>query len=178
MQEIYNYEDFRRSKTPIELNDGLDPEEEQQCYQGKFTSSDGVYIGTYSFFIYVFLLVISGIFCIWEIVPQSVASYIPGLSLFYDVMPDQFAAARGIVLTHRYWVLVIQASFILGFLCIVVGYFGVMESLVFDPSDSRSYTDGKRSEVTKKGSVFVMTNETIPPIEDCDANKLSELMFA
>ncbi|GAB1223222.1 hypothetical protein ENUP19_0139G0009 [Entamoeba nuttalli] len=149
MTEATYIEEINRGKTPTELNDGLDPEEEQQCYQGKSTTKDGIYIGTYSFFIWLGLIIASILFIIWQI-----------------------------KVTNRYWTLVIPAGFVMGFFCIIIGYYGVMEFFVVDPRSPYAYTDERKTEVTKGEGENNKGEENIPPIEDCEVNKVSEMIYS
>ncbi|EKE41871.1 hypothetical protein ENUP19_0202G0001 [Entamoeba nuttalli] len=165
MTEATYIEEINRGKTPTELNDGLDPEEEQQCYQGKSTTKDGIYIGTYSFFIWLGLIIASILFIIWQIVPRKLA-YSLGLEPFFTLMPDQ------------YWTLVIPAGFVMGFFCIIIGYYGVMEFFVVDPRSPYAYTDERKTEVTKGEGENNKGEENIPPIEDCEVNKVSEMIYS
>ncbi|KAL7719184.1 PIG-P domain-containing protein [Entamoeba marina] len=165
MQEIHNYEELIHSKTPTELNDGLDPDDEQKCYQGKSLSKDGIYIGTYSFFGFLLVIVLSIAFTIWQIVPKSFAPYL-GLESFFNFMPDQ------------YWAIALPSIILMIAPLILVGYYGFVSTFVAEPTSYQIYTDERSSEVTKKDKDFTMTNETIPPIEDCDVNLVSEFMYA
>ena len=157
-----NEEDIQRTKTPAELNDGLDPQEEHRLYQGPKITKDGVYLGTYGFFIWSFLIIGTIVYMIWQFVPRQYASYI-GLEWFFNFMPDQ------------YWTLVFPSIFVLGFFCVVVGQLGIMNWYTVHPASPYAYTDKKRTEVTKP---MELTTESIPPIEDCDIVDVSRLLYA
>ena len=155
-------EEINRKKTPIELNDGLDPEEEHKLYQGPKRTSDGTQMGTYGFFITMTLVTGTIIYIIWQLVPPKLASYI-GLGWFFNMMPDQ------------YWSLVFPSIFVLGFFCLLVAQLGIMNFYTVNPTSPYAYTDERRTEVTKP---MVLISGSIPPVEDCDVEDLSHLLYA
>ena len=85
------YKDVIREKTPTELNDGLDPEEEQKFYQGTYVSEDGIYIGTYSFFVFLGSMFLVIVWILWALLPQQVYHYF-GLDFLYNFLPGQFVS--------------------------------------------------------------------------------------
>ena len=75
----------------------------------------------------------------------------------------------------QYWTLVFPSTFILGFFCVVVGQLGIMNFYTVHPASPYAYTDEKRTEVTKE---MFLTPESIPPVEDCDVEDVSRLLYA
>ena len=156
------------------FNDGIDPEEELLYYQGKSLTKDGVYIGTYSFFIFVATFTAAIAFLVWQVVPRWLAPYLL-LEAFFSLMPDQ---SRRPPLTRRYWALVIPSTVLMLIFAIILGYWGIMTTLVVDPASPDAYTDGRSSEITRKDTARTSHANEIPPIEDCDVVLVSRFLFA
>ncbi|ELP91377.1 hypothetical protein EIN_154440 [Entamoeba invadens IP1] len=166
MSEYASIAELKLSKTPTELNDGLDPEVENQYYQGKSMTSDGTYVGTYAIFIFVALLTGSIVFYVWQVFPRVLAKYV-GLDTFFNFLPDQ------------YWALAVSSIFVSGFWCIVFCQLGVMKFFEVGATDYRMYTDSKRTEITDNSKLnYTVEENAIPPIEDCEINRLAEMVYS